>query len=64
MLRYIEVALFGTFMLVFVVRALEASFEIGNPVLFLLFLVGVSASVVFGWKSSQIIQYVKGKLKH
>ena len=64
MLRYIEVTLLGIFMLVFVHGALDASFEIGNPVLFLLFLIGVSASVIFGWKSSQIIQYIKGKLKH
>ena len=64
MLRYIEVALLGTFLIVFLHGALDASFEIGNPVLFLLFLVGVSASVVAGWKSSQIIQYIKGKLKH
>jgi hypothetical protein len=64
MLRYIELALLGTFLLVFVSRALDASFEIGNPFLFLLFVIAVSTTFIVGWKSSHIIQYVKGKLKH
>ena len=60
MLRYIEIALFGAFMLVFVQRVLETSFEVGNPFLFILV---VSSAFMVGWMVPKIVQSIKGRLK-
>ena len=60
MLRYIEIVLFGAFMMVLVRGTWNTSIETVNPPLFVL---AVLATFIFGWKLPKIIEYVKGRWK-
>jgi hypothetical protein len=59
-LRYIQIALFGAFILLFVSRVLETSLEIGTPFLFILV---VASGFFFGWMMPKIAQFMKGRWK-
>ena len=60
MLRYIEIALFGAFMMVLVRVILNTSLESGNPTLFIL---AVLSTFMFGWMLPKIVPYIKNKRK-
>jgi len=59
-LRYIEIALFGVFIILFLNRAWESSFATRYPPLFI---VAVAATFAFGLMLPKIIEYLKTNLK-